>query len=369
MRHSFAVVCVSVALAGTLLPRPAMAKPFNVLVIGPLGAGASESTATAATQAIVKKISDGCGGYTASLFDPTNATKTQLGTEDFDVYVNAQAPTTPGGIAPPTPNTTSTTGTSANGITTATTTIQLIDVAIVSASTHDRLVSQPQSFNAADASKQNFCASLASGTGKSGPVDVGNFFNIVPDADADRVFSDVLTYQLRQYGFDGALAPINFDQAQPVIASTCGTGRGVLRYHVIQSNNEKKAIGATEVATAVAGSILRCGSAPVSVDTLFAPQQSKNHFVSVGTLVSTLVGLAVALKPKISTAQLTAAEPLFSGLVNGATLTTDNQKAASDAFSQMLYTYCHPPSPAPMPSGCKLTPPPPKKRSLFNLPL
>ena len=358
MIHPSTFVCLPRIVAGAVavvltigLPAATLAKPYNVLVVGPLGAGASEASAASAVQAIVKAITDNCGGYSASTFDPKTS---KLGSEDYDLYVNAQAPTQPGGAS----------GADAKS------TIQLIDVTVVEAKSHTPVLTQPaQSFNANDASVQNFCTALGSGTGKTGPVDASNFLNIVPDADTDRQFSDVLLYQLRQFGFDGALAPVNFDQAQQLIGSTCGTGRGILRYHVIQSNNEKKAIGATEIATAVAGSILHCGSAPVSVDTFAAPQQSQNHFISVGTLVGSLVGLAVALKPRISTPQLTSAIPLFSGMVNTATLSTDNQKAASDAFGLMLYRYCHPTDKnIAAPAACRTTTPAPStKRSIFNL--
>jgi hypothetical protein len=118
----------------------------------------------------------------------------------------------------------------------------------------------------------------------------------------------------------------------------------------MQDTSEQKNQGSSSTTTAIGGSILSCNRND-SVDTMYAAPKTEKHFISFGTLVSALVGLAVTLKPKLSTPQLTASEPLFANLINVPdTLAKNKNDAVSEGFRVMMcrYTKEHAGSVAPL---------------------
>lgn len=304
-RLGWAVPAVASGLVA-LCASTAVAKPMVVYVFGP--ATALGDSATAVATAL-----DACPGFSAMTIVRTKTLPVDFGSEEADVYVTAA-----GGNPPQ------------------------LTITVDRTKTRERLGTQ--TLDAAAVPKTDLCPLLnaksrADAQLNPAPVNSDRFFDIVPDADADRPFADLLLYRLREFGYDGQLAPNNYDQTIAQLGNLCATKRRLFRYHLLQSTSEQKNQGSSTTTTAIAGTVLACDQND-SIDTLYAAPKTEKHYISFGTLVSGLVGLAVALKPKIASAQMTASIPLFANLVNVPdTLAQKSRDATSEAFRVMMCRY------------------------------
>jgi len=293
---------------------PAQADAGSILVFSPASAKADKKYL--GTIEDIAKALGKCAGWSASVVDLGKALPSGFGAESADVFVSTASGN------PPQVSATFTDGSH-----------QRVGVATIK-------TDQIGATNLCD-----YLPPLTSAVDTE-PLRTANFYTVIPDADTDRPFADLLLFRLRQFGYDGQLAAQNFDQSLNLLTSLCASKRHALRYHVIQDSNEIKVRGSTDVTTAVGASVLSCGSPTGAgkldsqpLDTISAAPKSQRHYVSFGTLVSSLVAVAVALKPKISTPQLTTAEPLVTALIDQPnTLTKANRDAVSESFRYMLCT-------------------------------
>lgn len=297
------------------------AHPALVYVIGPPTSTTStfpgdHATAVSnAVKTIVTKL-DTCTGVSAMLLDRTKGLPDDFGSESAEAYVAAADAT-------PAPKITLTLqrGTS-------------------------REVLAVKTFDATAAGGLDYCAligpSVIIGAQPiAQPLRTPRYFEVIPQDESDRQYFDLLLFRLREFGYSGELLPADADR-RAELDNLCVTNRRALEYHVDDPTYEQKNQGSNTITTSASATVFSCNGSQ-SLDTMFAAPRTEVHYVGFGTLVSSLVGLAVALKPKISTPQLTSALPLFSSFINRPdSLAQKQNDTISEAFRVMLCRFTNP---------------------------